>query len=63
MLLATLYRHMGERRFRDEFNRSSKGSFHYKPSVAWPPLPGDGVTVKMPHGADEHFDEQIQMYW
>lgn len=37
--------------------------FHYKPSVAWPPPPGDGVTVKLPDGSEEHFDEQIQMYW
>ncbi|WVQ96171.1 hypothetical protein IAU59_003274 [Kwoniella sp. CBS 9459] len=36
--------------------------FHYKPSCAWPPLPGDGVTVTMPDGSEQHFDEQIQMY-
>jgi hypothetical protein len=37
--------------------------FHYKPSAAWPPLAGDGITVTMPDGTDRHFDEQIQMYW
>ncbi|RSH93472.1 hypothetical protein EHS25_007828 [Saitozyma podzolica] len=36
--------------------------FHYKPSAAWPPLAGDGITVTMPDGTDRHFDEQIQMY-
>ncbi|WWC93021.1 uncharacterized protein L201_007985 [Kwoniella dendrophila CBS 6074] len=36
--------------------------FHYKPSCAWPPLTGDGVTVTMPDGTEQHFDEQIQMY-
>nr|XP_019009141.1 lipase/esterase [Kwoniella pini CBS 10737]OCF47922.1 lipase/esterase [Kwoniella pini CBS 10737] len=36
--------------------------FHYKPSCAWPPLTGDGVTVTMPDGSEKHFDEQIQMY-
>ncbi|OCF46099.1 lipase/esterase [Kwoniella heveanensis CBS 569] len=36
--------------------------FHYKPSCAWPPIPGDGVTVTMPDGSEQHFDEQIQMY-
>ncbi|WVR08240.1 hypothetical protein IAU60_005287 [Kwoniella sp. DSM 27419] len=36
--------------------------FHYKPSCAWPPIPGDGITVSMPDGSDQHFDEQIQMY-
>ena len=37
--------------------------FHYKPSVAWPPAPGDGITVTMPDGSEAHFDEQVQMYW
>ncbi|WWD20120.1 hypothetical protein CI109_104595 [Kwoniella shandongensis] len=36
--------------------------FHYKPSCAWPPIPGDGITVTMPDGREQHFDEQIQMY-
>ncbi|WRT69493.1 uncharacterized protein IL334_006479 [Kwoniella shivajii] len=36
--------------------------FHYKPSCAWPPLTGDGITVSMPDGTEQHFDEQIQMY-
>jgi acetyl esterase/lipase len=37
--------------------------FHYKPSAAWPPTPGDGVTVTMPDGEDKLIDEQIQLYW
>ncbi|WWC65650.1 uncharacterized protein I303_108271 [Kwoniella dejecticola CBS 10117] len=36
--------------------------FHYKPSCAWPPLTGSGITVAMPDGSEQHFDEQIQMY-
>ncbi|WVQ66490.1 uncharacterized protein L199_004671 [Kwoniella botswanensis] len=36
--------------------------FHYKPSCAWPPLTGDGITITMPDGRQQHFDEQIQMY-
>ncbi|KAK8849496.1 hypothetical protein IAR55_004830 [Kwoniella newhampshirensis] len=44
----------------DDFIPSS--GFHYKPSCAWPPLPGDGITVTMPDGTEQHFDEQIQMY-
>ena len=39
------------------------GRFHYKPSSTWPPLPGDGITVKMPDGSERLFDEQVQMYW
>ena len=37
--------------------------FHYKPSVAWPPAPGDGIAVTMPDGTEAHIDEQVQMYW
>ena len=37
--------------------------FHYKPGVAWPPLPGDGITVRMPDGSNQTFNEQIQIYW
>ncbi|KIR34533.1 lipase/esterase [Cryptococcus deuterogattii MMRL2647] len=36
--------------------------FHYKPSCAWPPLPGDGIDVTMPDGSVNRYDEQIQMY-
>ncbi|KAK1923735.1 hypothetical protein DB88DRAFT_511274 [Papiliotrema laurentii] len=36
--------------------------FHYKPSCAWPPLPGDGITVDLPDGTSRTYDEQIQMY-
>ncbi|KIR56537.1 lipase/esterase [Cryptococcus gattii Ru294] len=36
--------------------------FHYKPSCAWPPLPGDGIDVTMPDGSVTRYDEQIQMY-
>jgi hypothetical protein len=37
--------------------------FHYKPSSAWPPIPGDGISVRMPNGEDRMYDEQVQMYW
>lgn len=37
--------------------------FHYKPSVAWPPIPGDGISVTMPDGKERLLDEQIQLYW
>ncbi|WVQ79408.1 hypothetical protein IAT38_001505 [Cryptococcus sp. DSM 104549] len=36
--------------------------FHYKPSCAWPPLPGGGVDITMPDGTHRHVDEQVQMY-
>jgi hypothetical protein len=45
------------------WNNELMNRFHYKPSVAWPPAPGDGITVTMPDGSDAHFDEQVQMYW
>ena len=37
--------------------------FHYRPSCAWPPVPGDGVTVTAKDGTTHFFNEQIQMYW
>ncbi|KAK4685991.1 hypothetical protein P7C73_g4145, partial [Tremellales sp. Uapishka_1] len=36
--------------------------FHYKPSMTWPPPPGDGIDVKMPDGTMRRFDQQVQMY-
>ncbi|WVN86963.1 uncharacterized protein L203_102138 [Cryptococcus depauperatus CBS 7841] len=36
--------------------------FHYKPSCAWPPLPGDGIDIDMSDGTKKHCQEQIQMY-
>lgn len=41
--------------------------FHYRPSLAWPPIPGDGIEVEVEHpktGIRETrvLDEQIQMY-
>lgn len=39
------------------------GRFHYKPSPTWPPLPGDGITSLSIEGTEEHYDNQVQMYW
>ncbi|KAL7423676.1 hypothetical protein Q5752_001258 [Cryptotrichosporon argae] len=46
----------------DEGDYIPSSGFHYKPSAAWPPLPGDGITITMPDGSEQHFDEQVQMY-
>lgn len=37
--------------------------FHYKPSMAWPPIPGGAIHVKDENGKDKVVDEQIQLYW
>ncbi|ODN78492.1 hypothetical protein L202_04123 [Cryptococcus amylolentus CBS 6039] len=36
--------------------------FHYKPSCAWPPLPGSGIDITMADGSTMRVDEQVQMY-
>ncbi|KAM0754689.1 alpha/beta-hydrolase [Meredithblackwellia eburnea MCA 4105] len=37
--------------------------FHYRPSLEWPPLPGQGISVELDKGKGEVLlDEQIQMY-
>lgn len=48
---------------RKDVRLQTYGSFHYKPSCAWPPLPGDGITVDLQDGTSRAYDEQIQMYW
>lgn len=35
--------------------------FHYRPSPAWPPPPGDSITVEI-DGKQKVLDEQIQLY-
>lgn len=37
--------------------------FHYKPSLVWPPIPGDGIEILMEDGTKKIMPEQIQLYW
>ncbi|TXT16021.1 hypothetical protein VHUM_00524 [Vanrija humicola] len=36
--------------------------FHFKPSLVWPPLPGNGITVTDESGEKIFIDEQIHQY-
>jgi len=35
--------------------------FHYKPSLSWPPIPGDEVTIEI-DGQQVELNDQVQMY-
>lgn len=41
----------------------SLNRFHYRPSLVWPPLRGDGVEIATLDGKKRVVDDQIQMYW
>ncbi|ORX37902.1 Alpha/Beta hydrolase protein [Kockovaella imperatae] len=46
----------------DEGDYIPSYGFHYRPGVAWPPLPGGGVKVTSADGEEINLDDQIQMY-
>ncbi|KAL1413170.1 hypothetical protein Q8F55_000920 [Vanrija albida] len=36
--------------------------FHFKPSLAWPPIPGDGISYTDENGKEQELNEQIHQY-
>lgn len=38
-------------------------SFHFKPSIVWPPIPGEGVEIETKDGKTMKLDDQLQLYW
>lgn len=47
------------------FRASTDRSFHYRPSLVWPPLPvpENGIKIHLADGSERVVDDQIQLYW